>query len=61
MKKFYSLYYSVKCKNESKIVIIKSNNLSLNKINSQTSALLNSIRLSPSKEVINKILKFADS
>ena len=61
MNKLYTFFYSVKSVEcESKIIIINSNNLSLNKVYKKTSELLSSIRLSPSKEVINNILKFAD-
>ena len=61
MNKLYTIFCSVESENESKIVIINSNKLSLNKIYKKTSKLLNSIRLSPSKEVINKILEHIDS
>ena len=61
MNKLYTIFCSVKIENESKIITINSNNLSLNKIDTKTSELLNSIRMSPREEVINKILKYADS
>ena len=61
MNKFYTIFCSVKIENESKILIANSNNLSLNKIYTKTSELLSSIRLSPGEEVINNILKYADS
>lgn len=61
MNKLYTIFCSVKSEAESKIIFINSNNLSLNKVYFKTSEILNSIRLSPSKEVINKILIYADS
>lgn len=62
MNKLYTLFYSVKSVEcESKIIIINSNNLSLNKVYKKTSELLSSIRLCPGEEVINNILKHADS
>ena len=61
MNKLYTFFCSVESGNESKIVIINSNNLSLNKVYNKFSELLNSVRLNPSKEVINNILKHIDS
>ncbi len=62
MNKLYTFFYSVNSgESESKIIIINSNNLSLNKVFKKTSELLNTIRLCPSEEVINNILKYADS
>lgn len=59
MKKLYTISFSVLSENKPELIYVNSEELIINRIYKRTSGLIEKVKLSPSKEVINNILQYA--
>jgi len=60
MNKYFTIFYSAEGKYGTKNIFYSSKTVLLKDTFEKTTKLLNTVRLSPDQEVINKILEFAD-
>lgn len=59
MKKLYTISFSVLSNKKSELISVNSEEMNFNIIYKQTSELIDKVKKSPSKEVINNILQYA--
>lgn len=61
MKKFYTIYFSVLSEKKPELISINSKEELINQVYRKTSHLIDKVKRSPSKEVINNILQYANN